>query len=183
MCVCRILNESFMPHGLKVVQAYAEQGLRGLIELERRWRQHFLSSMQPKFLPPLWSVDHNHEKYLRKYGENLLINLTWARAHTPLRWRLSRGFWARRSWLCPESLMVWQCISRRLTLVLIWYRLLYEVSLTWVLRLSMNWKRPATGSLWWVNTLRADGMVRVKKKKKHVCTTEIIMRGTVFSFP
>lgn len=76
VCVCRILNESYIPHGLKVVQVYSEHGLRGLIELERRWRMHFLSSMQPKFLPPLWSVDHNHEKYLRKYGENLLINLT-----------------------------------------------------------------------------------------------------------
>ncbi|XP_060790316.1 exonuclease 3'-5' domain-containing protein 2 isoform X1 [Neoarius graeffei] len=72
----RIFNESYVPHGLKVVQVYAERGLRGLIELERRWRQHFLSSMQPNFLPPLWSVDHNHEKYVRKYGENLLINLT-----------------------------------------------------------------------------------------------------------
>ncbi|KAI5102377.1 exonuclease 3'-5' domain-containing protein 2 [Silurus meridionalis] len=72
----RIFNESYVPHGLKVVQAYAEQGLRGLIDLERRWRQHFLSSMQPNFLPPLWSVDHNHEKYLRKFGENLLINLS-----------------------------------------------------------------------------------------------------------
>ncbi|KAM9465756.1 exonuclease 3'-5' domain-containing protein 2 isoform 3-T10 [Clarias gariepinus] len=72
----RIFNESYVPHGLKVVQAYAEHGLRGLIDLERRWRQHFLSSMQPNFLPPLWSVDHNHEKYLRKYGENLLIYLT-----------------------------------------------------------------------------------------------------------
>ncbi|TSO25215.1 Exonuclease 3'-5' domain-containing protein 2 [Bagarius yarrelli] len=72
----RIFNENYVPHGLKVVQAYAESGLRGLIELERRWRQHFLSSMQPNFLPPLWSVDHNHEKYLRKYGENLLITLS-----------------------------------------------------------------------------------------------------------
>ncbi|KAK2843426.1 hypothetical protein Q7C36_011641 [Tachysurus vachellii] len=72
----RIFNEGYVPHGLKVVQVYAERGLRGLIELERRWRQHFLSSMQPKFLPPLWSVDHNHEKYLRKYGENLLVTLT-----------------------------------------------------------------------------------------------------------
>lgn len=76
VCVFRIFNEGYVPHGLKVVQAYAEHGLHGLIELERRWRQHFLSSMQPKFLPPLWSVNHNHEKYLRKFGENLLINLT-----------------------------------------------------------------------------------------------------------
>ncbi|XP_066525884.1 exonuclease 3'-5' domain-containing protein 2 isoform X2 [Hoplias malabaricus] len=71
----RIFNENYIPHGLKVVRAYSELGLRGLIDLERRWRQHFLSSMQPRFLPPLWSVDHNHEKYLRKYGKDLVINL------------------------------------------------------------------------------------------------------------
>ncbi|XP_051724400.1 exonuclease 3'-5' domain-containing protein 2 isoform X3 [Ctenopharyngodon idella] len=71
----RIFNESYVPHGLKVVQAYAEHGLRGLMELERCWRQHFLTSMQPRHLPPLWSVNHNHDKYLRKYGEDLQIQL------------------------------------------------------------------------------------------------------------
>ncbi|XP_076834519.1 exonuclease 3'-5' domain-containing protein 2 isoform X2 [Brachyhypopomus gauderio] len=72
----RILNENYVPHGLKVVRACAQQGLPGLIQLERRWRQHFLSSMQPGFLPPLWSVAHNHEKYLRKYGEDLVVSLS-----------------------------------------------------------------------------------------------------------
>ncbi|XP_022072820.1 exonuclease 3'-5' domain-containing protein 2 isoform X1 [Acanthochromis polyacanthus] len=71
----RILNEAYIPHGLKVVQAHAELGLRGLMDLERRWRQHFLTSMQPQHLPPLWSVDHNHGKFLRKYGEHLPIKL------------------------------------------------------------------------------------------------------------
>ncbi|KAK5609214.1 hypothetical protein CRENBAI_014704 [Crenichthys baileyi] len=71
----RILNEAYIPHGLKVVQAHAERGLRGLMELERRWRQHFLTTMQPRHLPPLWSVDHNHSKFLRKYGEDLPIKL------------------------------------------------------------------------------------------------------------
>lgn len=71
----RIFNESYVPHGLKVVQVYAERGLRGLMELERCWRQHFLTSMQPRHLPPLWSVSHNHDKYLRKYGEDLQIQL------------------------------------------------------------------------------------------------------------
>ncbi|XP_048046476.1 exonuclease 3'-5' domain-containing protein 2 isoform X2 [Megalobrama amblycephala] len=71
----RIFNESYVPHGLKVVQAYAKHGLRGLMELERCWRQHFLTSMQPRHLPPLWSVNHNHDKYLRKYGEDLQIQL------------------------------------------------------------------------------------------------------------
>lgn len=71
----RIFNELYVPHGLKVVQAHAEQGLKGLMELERRWRQHFLNSMQPKHLPPLWSVDHNHSKFLRKYGADVPIKL------------------------------------------------------------------------------------------------------------
>ncbi|KAM6912997.1 exonuclease 3'-5' domain-containing protein 2 [Xenentodon cancila] len=71
----RILNEAYIPHGLKVVRAHAERGLRGLMELERRWRQHFLTTMQPRHLPPLWSVDHNHGKFLRKYGEDLPIKL------------------------------------------------------------------------------------------------------------
>lgn len=71
----RIFNELYVPHGLKVVRAHAERGLKGLMELERRWRQHFLNSMQPKHLPPLWSVDHNHSKFLRKYGGDIPIKL------------------------------------------------------------------------------------------------------------
>uniref|UniRef100_A0AAZ3PYY5 3'-5' exonuclease domain-containing protein n=1 Tax=Oncorhynchus tshawytscha TaxID=74940 RepID=A0AAZ3PYY5_ONCTS len=71
----RIFNESYIPHGLKVVKATAEQGLKGLIELERRWRQHFLSTMTPRYLPSLWSVSHNHNKLLRTYGEDLPIQL------------------------------------------------------------------------------------------------------------
>ncbi|XP_072121480.1 exonuclease 3'-5' domain-containing protein 2 isoform X2 [Mobula birostris] len=72
----RILNESHIPHGLKVTQSCATGGLRALMSLEKRWRQHFLDYMQPQHLPPLWSVDHNHSKLLRKYGEDLKIELT-----------------------------------------------------------------------------------------------------------
>ncbi|XP_030904981.1 exonuclease 3'-5' domain-containing protein 2 isoform X2 [Melopsittacus undulatus] len=72
----RICNESYMPHGLKVVQCFAKGGLRSLIQLERRWRQHFLDNMQPKHLPEQWSVDHNHMKLIRKYGEDLQIELS-----------------------------------------------------------------------------------------------------------
>ncbi|KAJ7988778.1 hypothetical protein DPEC_G00312740 [Dallia pectoralis] len=71
----RIFNESYVPHGLKVVQAHAEQGLKGLMGLERCWRQHFLSTMTPRYLPPLWSVSHNHDKFLRKFGEDIPIQL------------------------------------------------------------------------------------------------------------
>ncbi|NXT75943.1 EXD2 protein, partial [Zapornia atra] len=72
----RICNESYMPHGLKVVQCFAKGGLRSLMQLERRWRQHFLDSMQPKHLPEQWSVDHNHVRLIQKYGEDLQINLS-----------------------------------------------------------------------------------------------------------
>ncbi|XP_072896401.1 exonuclease 3'-5' domain-containing protein 2 isoform X2 [Hemitrygon akajei] len=72
----RIFNESHIPHGLKVTQSCAVGGLRALMSLEKRWRQHFLDYMQPQHLPPLWSVDHNHNKLLRKYGEDLKLELT-----------------------------------------------------------------------------------------------------------
>ncbi|XP_054988702.1 exonuclease 3'-5' domain-containing protein 2 [Sorex araneus] len=72
----RISNENYVPHGLKVVQCHAQGGLRSLMRLESRWRQHFLDSMQPKHLPQQWSVDHNHQKLLRKLGEDLPIKLS-----------------------------------------------------------------------------------------------------------
>ncbi|KAH0620703.1 hypothetical protein JD844_021392 [Phrynosoma platyrhinos] len=71
----RIFNESYMPHGLKVVHRFARGGLCSLMQLERRWRQHFLDAMQPKFLPEQWSVDHNHDKLIRKYGEDFQVEL------------------------------------------------------------------------------------------------------------
>lgn len=71
----RIFNETYTPHGLKVVQCFATGGLKSLMELEKRWRQHFLDNMQPKFLPQQWSVDHNHSKLIKKYGEDLPIKL------------------------------------------------------------------------------------------------------------
>ncbi|OXU24832.1 hypothetical protein TSAR_000057 [Trichomalopsis sarcophagae] len=49
------------PHGQKVVQ-YFENREGGLVELERLWREHFLSTMKPKYLPELWSVCHNQER-------------------------------------------------------------------------------------------------------------------------
>ncbi|XP_048394161.1 exonuclease 3'-5' domain-containing protein 2 isoform X2 [Stegostoma tigrinum] len=72
----RVLNESYVPHGLKVTQSCAVGGLRALMSLEKRWRQHFLDYMRPRHLPPLWCVDHNHNKLIRKYGEDLKIELT-----------------------------------------------------------------------------------------------------------
>ncbi|NP_001083214.2 exonuclease 3'-5' domain containing 2 [Xenopus laevis] len=71
----RLFNETYTPHGLKVVQTFALGGLRPLMELEKRWRQHFLDTMHPKHLPQQWSVDHNHSKLLKKYGDDLVVQL------------------------------------------------------------------------------------------------------------
>ena len=38
--------------------------------MEVRWRQHFLDTMKPKFLPPLWSVNHQEERLGKKAAEN-----------------------------------------------------------------------------------------------------------------
>ena len=32
-----------------------------LATFEKMWRQHFIDTMKPQFLPYLWSVDHNHK--------------------------------------------------------------------------------------------------------------------------
>jgi len=61
-------NEGYVPHSRAVVQYFLENG--GLIQLEVRWRQHFLKTMLPKFLPPLWSVNHQKERLDVKAAEN-----------------------------------------------------------------------------------------------------------------
>lgn len=76
LCLDRISNDNYVPHGLKVVQCHSQGGLRSLMQLESRWRQHFLDSMQPKHLPQQWSVDHNHQKLLRKYRGDLPVKLS-----------------------------------------------------------------------------------------------------------
>ena len=54
----RVTNTDYIPHGQKVVRHVTEH--EGLVAFERMWRQHFLDSMEPKFLPALWSVNHSH---------------------------------------------------------------------------------------------------------------------------
>ena len=54
----RIPNDNYSPHGKVVVQSYMERSGEGICALERRWRKHFLETMRPKFLPPLWSIEH-----------------------------------------------------------------------------------------------------------------------------
>jgi hypothetical protein len=47
------------PHGQLVVDFYKDPINGGIIVLEKLFRQHFLDTMIPKFMPKLWNVDHN----------------------------------------------------------------------------------------------------------------------------
>lgn len=50
------LGRFSQPHGEIVVKRYKEVGL---VKLEMFWRQHFIDSMDPKYMPKLWDVNHN----------------------------------------------------------------------------------------------------------------------------
>uniref|UniRef100_UPI00358E6862 exonuclease 3'-5' domain-containing protein 2 n=1 Tax=Myxine glutinosa TaxID=7769 RepID=UPI00358E6862 len=60
----RMSNEAYIAHGPKVVETFAKKGLCGFLELEKRWRQHFLDTMAPQFIPDKWSPTHKHKKIL-----------------------------------------------------------------------------------------------------------------------
>ena len=51
-----------------IVSAYLSSG--GLLQLEIEYRTHFLNSMQPQHLPPLWSVHHQVCNYALIIGED-----------------------------------------------------------------------------------------------------------------
>lgn len=53
----RLRNPNYVSHGELIVRAVKERG--ELVEFQQRWRQHFLDRMQPRYLPKLWSVNHN----------------------------------------------------------------------------------------------------------------------------
>ncbi|XP_068759380.1 exonuclease 3'-5' domain-containing protein 2-like isoform X3 [Montipora capricornis] len=59
-------NANFVSHGREVVKRVREEGK--LLEFEKMWRKHFVDTMHPKYLPPLWSVDHRHEALKEKLG-------------------------------------------------------------------------------------------------------------------
>ncbi|ALC45804.1 CG6744, partial [Drosophila busckii] len=70
---CRVENEDYCQHGEKVVQMYCDK-YGGLVELERLWREHFLHTMQPKFLPELWNVNHNASRLEVRASEGRVDN-------------------------------------------------------------------------------------------------------------
>ena len=56
----RTINDDFFPHGKGVIRHVRKH--EGIYNFERRWRQHFVDTMKPKYLPPKWSVDHKHAR-------------------------------------------------------------------------------------------------------------------------
>jgi len=57
-----VMNANYEPHGLRVVTYFSNPKNGGLVYLEQRWREHFLATMRPRYLPALWSVHHNHQR-------------------------------------------------------------------------------------------------------------------------
>ncbi|KAG4077221.1 hypothetical protein HA402_005276 [Bradysia odoriphaga] len=55
------INADYILHGAKVVEFYKNRD-GGLIMLENVWREHFVKTMQPKYLPNLWSLNHTTER-------------------------------------------------------------------------------------------------------------------------
>lgn len=51
------MNKDYISHGELVVRAVKDRGELKLFQ--RKWRQHFVDTMQPQFLPKLWSVEHD----------------------------------------------------------------------------------------------------------------------------
>jgi len=54
------------PHGKILVEQLGEDRLPDFIKL---WRNHFLKTMNPKFLPLGWSVDHKIERSFGVYSK------------------------------------------------------------------------------------------------------------------
>ena len=64
----KIINEAYVPHGRRVVDFFVSNG-DGILLLEQIWRQNFLDTMTPKYLPPFWSVNHQQQRLDVKYAD------------------------------------------------------------------------------------------------------------------
>ncbi|XP_052101833.1 exonuclease 3'-5' domain-containing protein 2-like isoform X1 [Mytilus californianus] len=56
----RVDNRDYIPHGKLVVRSIKKS--EGLYQFQKRWRQHFVNTMKPQYLPTNWSIDHKHER-------------------------------------------------------------------------------------------------------------------------
>ncbi|CAH2267814.1 jg5751 [Pararge aegeria aegeria] len=63
-------NEDYESHGHKVMEYFMKN--EGVLRLEELWREHFLKSMQPQYMPELWSLKHNEERLTVRLKEGRL---------------------------------------------------------------------------------------------------------------
>ena len=92
---CRVINEDYVPHGLLVVEYFARDNVKGLMRLEKIWREHFIKEMNPQHLPSLWSVDHYHDdernyildsEFLKKVKSVRNITSNWLKLIFMFKW-------------------------------------------------------------------------------------------------
>ena len=69
------------PHGLKVYNYYKSVGV---VQLEKRWREWFIESMQPRHLPDNWSLTHNLAKMTDKMKRHPVDSQKWLQFQTAL---------------------------------------------------------------------------------------------------
>ncbi|XP_029649565.1 exonuclease 3'-5' domain-containing protein 2 [Octopus sinensis] len=55
----KVSNPDYSPHGHQVVEHMKRT--KKLLEFQLRWRQHFIDTMNPAYLPAKWAIDHNHK--------------------------------------------------------------------------------------------------------------------------
>lgn len=64
-------------HAQKVTDYFIQPQNGGLLALEKMWREHFLETMRPKYLPAHWSVVHNANRLeIRGAREDGLMTTT-----------------------------------------------------------------------------------------------------------
>ncbi|KAJ4425777.1 exonuclease 3'-5' domain-containing protein 2 [Periplaneta americana] len=68
-----VANVGYEPHGQRVVAYFSTPEAGGLTQLEQRWREHFLTSMNPEYLPALWSVQHNHLRLQQRAAQGRIL--------------------------------------------------------------------------------------------------------------
>lgn len=90
--ICSEANENYFAHGMKVVEFYKENK-QGLVNLERKWREHFLSTMKPKYMPDLWSVEHNVERLVsfERHSLQLIVKIKKLKTIFRLQIRANEG--------------------------------------------------------------------------------------------
>jgi len=101
-----IIRFPFLKNGFAIATSVWKSSpyfVQGLLTFEKRWRRHFVDTMQPKHLPHLWSVDHNHDRVLQKAS-------SWKRTHCVVSVGVKKG----KSWYLALRKHWWLVLANTL---------------------------------------------------------------------